>query len=112
MDYQLPITYIVSASAIAPQQGIEPLKLSTILLLTTDEPVVSLTESYIISKTLKGVTDVFGTESETAKQAKAIFAQTPNILANDGYLIVAPLTSTEDTSGDVPVTAQSKIPIQ
>lgn len=96
VDYQIPITYIVSASAVSPQQGLEPLKLSTILLLTTDEPAVSLTESYIISKTLKGVTDVFGTESETAKQAQAIFAQSPNILANDGYLIVAPLTSTTD----------------
>ena len=93
VDYQIPITYIVSASAVTPQQGLQPLKLSTILLLTTDEPVTSLTDSYIIAKTLKGVTDVFGTESETAKQAQAIFAQSPNILANDGYLIVAPLTS-------------------
>lgn len=93
VDYQIPITYIVSASAVTPQQGLQPLKLSTILLLTTDEPVSSLTDSYIIAKTLKGVTDVFGTESETALQAQAIFAQSPNILANDGYLIVAPLTS-------------------
>lgn len=96
VDYQIPITYIVSATAVTPQRGLEPLKLSTILLLTTDEPVSPLTESYIISKTLKGVTDVFGTETETAKQAQAIFAQNPNILANDGYLIVAPLTSTTD----------------
>lgn len=95
-DYQIPITYVVSASAVTPQQGIEPLKLSTILLLTTDAPLSAIDGSYIISRTLKGVTDIFGTSTETAMQAEAIFAQTPNILANDGYLIVAPLTSTEE----------------
>lgn len=104
VDYQIPITYVVSASAVTPQQGLEPLKLSTILLLTTDEPLSSIDGSYIISRTLRGITDVFGTNTETAAQAQAIFAQQPNILANDGYVIVAPLTSTEDTSGDDPVT--------
>lgn len=94
VDYQIPITYVVSASAVTPQQGVQPLKLSTILLLTTDEPLSAMEGSYIISKTLSGVTQVFGTETETALQAQAIFAQQPNILANDGYLIVAPLTST------------------
>jgi hypothetical protein len=97
VDYQIPITYIVSASAVTPQRGLEPLKLSTILLLTTDPALSALDGSYIISKNLKGVTDVFGTETETAKQAQAIFAQQPNILANDGYLIVAPLTSTTES---------------
>ena len=96
VDYQIPITYVVSASAVTPQQGLEPLKLSTILLLTTDEPLAAIDGSYIISRTLSGVTQIFGTETETAKQAQAIFAQQPNILANDGYLIVAPLTSTTD----------------
>ena len=96
VDYQIPITYVVSASAVTPQQGLEPLKLSTILLLTTDAPLSAIDGSYIISRTLKSVTDIFGTETETAMQAQAIFAQQPNILANDGYLIVAPLTSTEE----------------
>lgn len=96
VDYQIPITYVVSASAVTPQQGLEPLKLSTILLLTTDEPLAAIDGSYIISRTLSGVTQIFGTETETAKQAQAIFAQQPNILANDGYLIVAPLTSTTE----------------
>lgn len=96
VDYQIPITYVVSASAVTPQQGLEPLKLSTILLLTTDEPVTELEGSYIISRTLSGITDAFGTDTETAKQAQAIFAQQPNILANDGYVIVAPLTSTTE----------------
>lgn len=98
VDYRIPITYVVSASAVTPQRGLEPLKLSTILLLTTDEALSSFEGSYIIARTLKGVTDIFGTETETAKQAQAIFAQQPNILANDGYLIVAPLENEETLS--------------
>lgn len=96
VDYQIPITYVVSASAVTPQQGLQPLKLSTILLLTTDDPLSAIEGSYIIARTVSGVTQVFGTNTETALQAQAVFAQSPNILANDGYIIVAPLTYTEE----------------
>lgn len=107
-NYQIPITYIVSAQAVTPQRGIEPLKLSTILLLTTDEPLSAINGSYIISKTLTGVTSYFGTETETAMQANAIFAQSPNILANGGYLIVAPLNSTsEEVDGETVTTYET-----
>lgn len=108
VDYQIPITYVVSASAVTPQRGLEPLKLSTILLLTTDEPLSAIDGSYIISRTLTGITNIFGTETETAKQAQAIFAQQPNILANDGYVIVAPLTSTsEEVDGETVTTYET-----
>ena len=108
VDYQIPITYVVSASAVTPQRGIEPLKLSTILLLTTDAPLSAISGSYIISRTLTGITNIFGTETETAKQAQAIFAQQPNILANDGYVIVAPLTSTsEEVDGETVTTYET-----
>lgn len=108
VDYQIPITYVVSASAVTPQRGIEPLKLSTILLLTTDAPLSVISGSYIISRTLTGITNIFGTETETAKQAQAIFAQQPNILANDGYVIVAPLTSTsEEVDGETVTTYET-----
>lgn len=108
VDYQIPITYVVSASAVTPQRGLEPLKLSTILLLTTDEPLSAIDGSYIISRTLTGITNIFGTETETAKQAQAIFAQQPNILANDGYVIVAPLTSSsEEVDGETVTTYET-----
>ena len=95
-EYQIPITYVVSASAVTPQAGLEPLKLSTILLLTTDAPINALDGDYMIARTPTAIAQAFGTNTETAKQAQMIFAQTPNILANDGYVIVAPLTSEED----------------
>lgn len=103
-DYQIPITAVVSVSAVTPSKGLEPLKLSTILLLTDDEPVIPLDDSYIIARTSTAVTTQFGTESETAKQAQIIFSQQPNILANDGYLIVAPYLS-EVTPAPTPATA-------
>lgn len=108
VDYQIPITYVVSASAVTPQRGIEPLKLSTILLLTTDAPLSAISGSYIISRTLTGITNIFGTETETSLQAQAIFAQQPNILANDGYVIVAPLTSTsKEVDGETVTTYET-----
>lgn len=103
-NYQIPITYVVSASAVTPGKGLEPLKISTILLLTEDEPVTPLDGSYMISRTPNAVSQQFGTETETAKQAQIIFSQQPNILANDGYLIVAPYLS-EVTPDPVPATA-------
>ena len=87
--YQIPITYVVNASVVAPSQGLEPLKLSTILILTDEEPAEELTGSYIISRTAQGVAQQWGTETEIAQQAQMIFAQSPNILANDGYVIGA-----------------------
>ena len=100
-DYQIPITYFVNASAVTPQQGLTPLKLSTIALFTDETPVQEQTEPYIITRTASSVTQIYGTNSETAAQANIIFAQTPNILVNNGYLIVAPYNNTtiEATEG-------------
>lgn len=95
-DYQIPITYVVSASAITPQQGLEPLKLSTIIIFTDESPVHSITEDYFIARTAEAVSYQWGTSSETAAQANIIFSQSPNILANDGYVIVAPFTSSSE----------------
>lgn len=96
-DYQIPITYVVSATAVTPSAGLEPLKLSTILLLTTEEPASAITGNYMIARTASAVAQTWGTETETAAQVNAIFAQQPNILANDGYVIVAPLQSTTES---------------
>lgn len=100
-EYQIPITYVVSASAITPQAGLEPLKLSTILLLTDEEPVQTMTDSYMITRTASAAVNAFGSSSEVAAQVNAIFSQQPNILANNGYVIIAPFNNTP-ASGDDP----------
>lgn len=89
-DYTIPITAVVSASAITPQAGLEPLKLSTVLLLTDEQPVQTMTDSYMITRTATAAVNAYGTSSETAAQVNAIYGQQPNILANNGYVIIAP----------------------
>lgn len=96
-EYQIPISYVVSATAVTPARGLEPLKLSTILLLTDEEPANSITEPYMISRTATAIAQQWGTETEVAKQAQTIFSQQPNILANNGYVIVAPYENADET---------------
>lgn len=89
-DYQIPLSYVVNATTVPSSRGLQPLQLGTILLLTEDTPVTPLDGEYIISRTASGVNNVFGTETTTAKMVNAIFAQSPNILNADGYVVVAP----------------------
>lgn len=105
-EYQIPISYVVSATAITPSQGLEPLKLSTILLLTDEEPANDITGNYMIARTASAIAQQWGTETEVAQQAQAIFSQQPNILANDGYVIVAPFNNTP-ASGDDPAVKET-----
>lgn len=87
--YQIPITYVVNATAVTPSQGLEPLKLSTILIMTEEEPAVPYQGSYVISRTSTGIANQWGTNTEIAQQANMIYSQTPNILTNNGYIIGA-----------------------
>lgn len=95
VDYQIPITYFVNAQAVTPSAGLEPLKLGTILLLTDETPANDISGSYIIARSASAVANQWGTNTETAAQATAVFAQSPNILNNDGYLIIAPFQEDE-----------------
>ena len=99
-NYTIPLSWVVSATAVAASQGLEPLQLGTILILTDDEPVQSLTEDYMISRTASSIGQAFGTTSETYAMGNAIFAQNPNILNAGGYVIVAPYSSSEETTAD------------
>lgn len=96
-NYQIPLSYVVNVSTVSASQGLEPLQLGTILLLTDDEPVSTLSGDYIIARTASTITNAFGTESTTAKMANAIFSQNPNILNAGGYVVVAPYDDEEDT---------------
>lgn len=100
-EYTIPISYVVSASSVLPQAGLEPLKASTILLLTDEQPVNAETTDYTITRNASTVTKMYGTDSVTSQMANAIFGQNPNILANDGYVIVANYQQTQATSGSL-----------
>lgn len=88
-DHQIPIEYFVSASAVAPSLGLSPLKTGTILIITDEQPITPLENGYMLARNASTVINKYGSNSETAKQAQIIFSQSPNILAADGYLIIA-----------------------
>ena len=99
-NYTIPLSWVVSATAVAASQGLQPLQLGTILILTDDTPVQSLTEDYMISRTASSIGQAFGTTSDTFAMANAIFAQNPNILNAGGYVIVAPYDSSSETTAE------------
>lgn len=103
-EYQIPLTYVVNASVITPSAGLEPLKLSTILLLTDEQPITTQEDDYLIARTATSVSSVYGTDAETTSLVNTIYSQQPNILANDGYVIVAPMLQ-EVTPDPTPATA-------
>lgn len=88
--YVIPLSYVVNATAVTATRGLLPLQLGTILILTDDEPVAPISGDYVLSRTATAIGQSFGTESTTYKMANAIFAQNPNILNADGYVVVAP----------------------
>lgn len=108
-NYTIPLSWVVSATAVAASQGLQPLQLGTILILTDDTPVQSLTEDYMISRTASSIGQAFGTTSETFAMANAIFAQNPNILNAGGYVIVAPYSSAEETTAAALARIQAQI---
>jgi hypothetical protein len=50
-NYTIPLSYVLSATAVPASRGLQPKQLGTILILTDDEPVSTLEGSYIISRT-------------------------------------------------------------
>lgn len=95
--FQIPLNYVINVTAVAPSQGLEPKQMGTILILTDETPANAISGSYMIARTATAVATQMGTETETAKQAQMIFAQSPNILVGGGYVIVAPYLSAEET---------------
>ena len=86
----IPLSYVVNATAVTASQGLLPLQLGTVLILTDDEPVNALDGNYMLARTATAVGQAFGTTSATYAMANAVFAQNPNILNGDGYVVVAP----------------------
>lgn len=89
-NYQIPLSYVVNVSTIPASQGLQPLQLGTILILTEDDPVQTLGADYLLTRNATNAYNYFGTESTTAKMVSAIFSQNPNILNADGYVVIAP----------------------
>jgi hypothetical protein len=85
----LDLSNVVNISVSEAQTGLGEYNTSNIALFTHETPAGSFgSAGYAIYKSPTNVGIDFGTGSKTYKMALAIFSQQPNILANDGSLII------------------------
>lgn len=92
---EIDISNIISVTLSATPITMKQANLSTIALFTVENGVPTAdgksVEPYTIYRTPTAVGNDYGTDSEVYKQAVKIFAQAPNILTANGYLVVIPL---------------------
>lgn len=94
----LELSNVIDISVSQPGAGIGAYNTSNLAIFTGETPgggFGSLGYKIYLEPLEVGVD--FGTGSETYKQALSVFSQQPNILANQGYLVVIPLLSGPET---------------
>jgi hypothetical protein len=97
----LPLSTVVNVSVASIPQGLANYALGNLLLVSSDAVPSSWgTADYGIYTSPDQVLTDFGSGSETYAQAVAVFSQQPNILANNGSLIVYPGQSNLKTAFD------------
>jgi len=92
---ELSISNVVNVSVSATPLGLSAYNTSNLALFTDEQPYPIFDGGYKIYKEPTEVGDDFGTGSDTYKMALAAFAQTPNFLAANGYLVIIPLDPSE-----------------
>jgi hypothetical protein len=86
--------YIIDISVSVTPRGVDSLQLSNLALFTTDQFLSNIAgDDYRSYVSLAKVGSDFGTETETYKQAQAVFSQKKTILDGGGQLIIIPLLS-------------------
>lgn len=98
MSNQLDITNVITISLSAAQTGLGEYNVNNLAIFTSETAGDSFGDlGYKIYKAPKEVGTDFGTDSTTYKMALAVFAQTPNILNGNGYLVVIPFADESDS---------------
>lgn len=96
------ISNVINTSISQAPAGLEGYNVNSFLYLSAVQPVSKWnTEAYRIYKAATDVGKDFGTDSSTYKDAVMIFSQKPNLLAGNGYLIIAPLIVTGESPSEV-----------
>lgn len=85
---EIDISNIISVTLSATPITMKQANLSAVALFTTED---GTGDDYTLYKTSTAVAEDYGTDSEVYKQAVRIFAQAPNILSANGYLLVFPM---------------------
>lgn len=88
---QLPLSLVVNVSVSQAPAGLGEFNVNNLIVFTDDVPAEAPANGYEIFLTPEGIADQYGSSSQTSQMANEIFAQSPNILAGGGQLIVAPL---------------------
>lgn len=92
---QLSIANVITISVSEAPAGLGEYNTSNLAVFSdeayNDENDIFSDDGYKIYLEPTEVAKDFGTASQTAKMANAVFSQTPNILAGNGYLVVIPM---------------------
>ncbi len=90
---QLSLTNVINISVSQAQAGIGEYNTSNIAFFTREEYDAETIGDlgYKIYLSVQEVGEDFGTESQTYAMAVAAFAQKPNMLAGNGYLVIIPM---------------------
>lgn len=89
----LSLSNVINISVAQAPLGLSAYNTSNVALFSDEAN--TLVDDYKIYKEPTEVGKDFGTSSDTYKMALALFSQAPNILANNGYLVIIPLEASE-----------------
>lgn len=97
---QLQITNVINISVAQAQPGIGAYNTSNVALFTRETVNLATfgTMGYKIYTAPAQVATDFGSSSNTFAMATALFSQQPNILINNGYLVIIPFLATAQTA--------------
>lgn len=95
---ELELSNVINVSVSEAPAGAGEYNTSNVALFTKDPYETSFgTSGYAIYLSPDQVATDFGTGSDTYKMAVALFSQNPNILANNGYLVIIPFVNEVQT---------------
>lgn len=102
---QLSLSNVINISVSQTPAGVNAYNPSNLALFTDETPDPVFDDGYKIYLEPTEVGTDFGTNSTTYAMALAVFSQSPNILANGGYLVVITLESSETLAAAITRTA-------
>lgn len=88
---ELSISNVINISVSEQGAGLGKYNTSNLALFTPEQPATPFVSGYSIYLSPDQVGLDFGTDSRTYKMALNVFGQQPNILANNGYLVIIPM---------------------
>lgn len=96
------ITNVVTVSTQAQPRGLGFYNVNNVIMFTNESPVAEFdTDAYRAYASARDVETDWGTASKAYALAQKVFAQTPNLLAGGGNLLIAPMLEDEQLSAAI-----------